>query len=135
MDTAEIIKSLYTKGNEWNHEKEYRLVYYRPQANELLWKVDGENVFLRAKVKKITFGLASEMDCHYAEALEFLLAYSNEHGGIIDITKCKLMRNKYQLEADKQFDIDNELRVVRVNNINKTITGTFDVYGGKYTVE
>ena len=134
MNTTEIIESLYKKGNEWNHEKEYRMVYYSPQANKSLWKVDGENVFLRAKVKKITFGLASEMDCRYADILEFLSQYNNGHGSIIDITKCKLMRNRYQLEPDKQFDIDNELRVLRANNnTNKTITGTFDVYGGRYT--
>lgn len=136
MSTTEVIESLYTKGNEWNHEKEYRLVYYAPQAEKHLWTIEGANVFLNARVRRITLGFASEMDSNYAGTLQYLSAYRGANKDTtIEVTKCKLMGNKYQLEADKQFDIENELKSIETGAGEKTITGTFKVYDGSYTIE
>lgn len=109
MSTLEVIESLYKKGNEWRHEKEYRLVYYEPTADKSLWKIDGEKVYLIAPVKRIIFGYAAEMDDKYQKMLEYIQDYNASHDQKIEVTKCRLMQTKYQLEADKQFDINAEL--------------------------
>lgn len=72
MDTNEVIESLYKKGNEWNIENEYRLVYHTPTADKKIWnRIRGEDIFLIAPVKQIIFGYAAEMDEHYPEMLEY----------------------------------------------------------------
>lgn len=109
MNSQEIIESLYTKGNEWNHEKEYRLVFYKPDANASEWKQDGDNVFLISNVKSIIFGVAAEMNENYITSLKQIKEFNDTHTRKIKVTKCKLKSNKYQLEADKQFDISSEL--------------------------
>ena len=116
MTTEQVIESLYKKGHEWRHEKEYRLVYHEPISDKKLWKKDGEDIFLLAPVKKIIFGYAAEMDDYYPQMLELLKQYNTEHKEIIETTKCRLMSNRYQLEGDKQFSLESELLSYKPTN-------------------
>ena len=113
MNTQEVIESLYKKGNEWSHEKEYRLVYHEPRAEKDSWKRIGENVFLIAPVKQIIFGFAAEMDEKYPEMLEYIRKYNDSNDQMIKVTKCKLKPNQYRLEEDKQFDLDEEIESLK----------------------
>jgi len=116
MTTEQVVESLYKKGYEWRHEKEYRLVYHGPTADKKLWKENGENVFLLAPVKKIIFGYTSEMDENYPRMLKFLKEYNAKHEEKIETTKCRLMSNRYQLEGDKQFSLEAELQSYKPTN-------------------
>ena len=109
MNNDEVLESLYKKGNEWAHENEYRIVYYQPSENKGLWKIKKDDVFLKASVKKIVFGYLAEKEDGYYEALEYLNKYNSKNEKNIEIAKCKMMKNKYQLEENKQFDIELEL--------------------------
>ena len=109
MSTKEVIESLYQKGNEWKHEKEFRIVFHESKANDPSWKRIDENIFLVAPVKKIVFGYLAEMDEKYVEMLEYIKEY-NQNNEPIEVTKCRLKNEKYQLAEDKQFDIDAELK-------------------------
>ena len=109
MNTQEVIESLYKKGNEWRHEKEFRIVYHKPTANPKLWKCESDDVYLIAPVKRIIFGVTSELDKHYKEALEYIKEYNENYKRKIEVSKCILMSKKYQLEADKQFDLISEI--------------------------
>lgn len=132
--TAEQIKeSLYRKGHEWQHENEFRLVYHEPTADKKLWKRDGDKVFLLAPVKRVIFGYAAEMDERYPEMLAYLKQFNESHEEKIEVTKCRLMGNKYQLEGDKQFDLEAELQIYPPTG-KQYRSGTFEVYDGKYTV-
>lgn len=118
MSLDEIFASLYCKGNEWSHENEYRAVYYKKKANDLYWNIVGDYVFLKAKVKSVTFGLFAERDLpRYKKALEILKQYG------IQAKKCKLRNDKYAIGEDRQFDIDVELErvteILEVNNSDK----------------
>ena len=116
MTTEQVIESLYKKGYEWRHEKEYRLVYHEPTSDKKIWKKDGEDIFLHAPVKKIIFGYAAEMDDYYPQMLDFLKQYNAEHENKIETTKCRLMSNRYQLEGDKQFSLEAELLSYKPTN-------------------
>lgn len=120
MDTDEVIDSLYKKGNEWSHEREYRLVYHETTADKKFWKRNGEDVFLIAPVKQIIFGYAAEVDEQYPEMLEYIKDYNeNEsHDQKIKVTKCRLKANQYRLEEDKQFDISAELESIRKTHLD-----------------
>ena len=107
MDSEEIIASLYTKGKEWIHEEEYRAVYFEPEANGSLWNKKSNEVYFRAPVVSVTFGLTAESNPDYLEALEYLRD-SGSTG--IEYSKCKLKKGQYQLYKDKQFNIDQEIR-------------------------
>lgn len=104
MENEEIISSLYTKGKEWSHEEEYRAVYYRPTADPLLWLIKDENIYYRANVVSVTFGLTAEYNSEYMKTLRFLKSYKS-----IECSKCKLKNGQYQLYKDKQFNIDLEI--------------------------
>lgn len=69
-----------------------------------------EKIYLKAPVKRVVFGLVAEMDNHYLETLEYLKNYNKTHKSAIDVTKCRLRSDKYQLEADKQFDLEGEIK-------------------------
>ena len=114
MTPAEVFESLYTKSKEWKHENEYRAAYYSESADENIWTiVDGE-VYLKAKVTKIVFGLFAEKDEKYICVLRKLreINQSREMNSIplIEVTKCRLNRNNYGLTEDKQFDYIKELK-------------------------
>ncbi len=118
MTTEQVVESLYKKGYEWRHEKEYRLVYHEPTSDKRLWKKIGADIFLIAPVKKIIFGYAAEMDEHYPQMLELLKQYNAEHEDKIETTKCRLMSNRYQLEGDKQFSVESELQSYKPTTIS-----------------
>jgi len=90
-------------------------------------------VFLKAQVKRVIFGLAAEMDFKYVKALEYLKDYNDSHTQKIEVTKCKLMSNKYQLEADKQFDLAAEIENVKTDpSKGRFKIGDSEVYDGSY---
>ena len=104
MSLEEVFSSLYRKGKEWKHENEFRAVYYTKNNDRSNWKADGDNVYLKATVRSVTFGLFSDRDLpRYKKALETLIY----HG--IEGKKCRLKNNKYALEDDRQFDLETEL--------------------------
>ena len=105
MSLDEVYASLYRKGKEWRHENEFRAVYYEKKYDKSLWNIIGENVFLKAPVKSVTFGLFADRDLQrYKKALEVLIRYG------IEGKKCKLRNNRYALEEDRQFDLEIELK-------------------------
>ncbi len=105
MSLEEVYDSLYRKGKEWRHENEFRAVFYKKRYDNSQWDVNGDNVFLKAPVKSVTFGLFADRDLgRYKNALEVLMRYG------IEGKKCKLKNNKYALEDDRQFDLEIELR-------------------------
>lgn len=135
MTTDEVIKSLYCKGNEWNHENEHRIVYHAGTTDETLWNHVGDDIFLIAPVKSIIFGIAADLDYKYIEALEYLREYNKLHQPVIQVSKCKLMSDKYQLELDKQFDLDSEIKAVKLDKRKKYKIGNSGVWGGKYRID
>ena len=68
-------------------------------------------MFLKAQVKRVVFGLLSEEDDKYLDMLKYLQKHNKDYGQI-EVAKCRLRRDKYQLEADKQFDIESEINEV-----------------------
>lgn len=113
MTLDEISSSLYRKGKEWEHENEYRAVFYKKMYDEDVWKLSEDNVYLKANVKSVTFGLFADNDLQrYKTALEILIKY-----GIVG-KKCRLKDNSYALEDDRQFDLAIELEKV-ISKINK----------------
>ncbi len=57
MTPKEIIQSLYKKGSEWKKEQEVRAVYYKPYADQMLWTNVGNDIYLKAPVVSVMFGL------------------------------------------------------------------------------
>ena len=114
MTLFQIYESLYSKGREWKHENEIRAVYYKKNFDRNLWIVDGSQIFLKAKVKSVIFGLLSEQDVErYGKALLVLKKYG------IDAKKCKLKKGEYKLVYDNQFDSEIELeRIKEILNQN-----------------
>ena len=105
MTPKEILQSLYSKGYEWKHEKEYRAVFFRKKYDKNVWDDFGEDIFLKAPIKSVTFGLLADKDVkNYLAALKVLSKHKN-----IEVKKCKLKGNEYALTHDKQFDFDIEL--------------------------
>ena len=103
MNNSEIIDSLYHKGYEWKHEKEYRAVYYS-EKHDNRWCIVGKNVFFRAKVKSVILGYRSQLANEYRETLEYLKEQD------VEISKCKLKNNRYEFYSNRQFDINLELK-------------------------
>ncbi len=114
MSMDEVYMSLYRKGKEWQHEKEYRAVYYKNDRNSI-WRINGNNVFLKVPVKSVMFGLFADRDLvRYKLALDTLKRYN------IEGRRCKLRNNKYEIEDNRQFNVDAELeRVNRIINQGK----------------
>ena len=114
MDVENIIESLYMKGNEWKHENEWRLVYYAETADDDIWKTDkngnAENVFLKAKVNGVLFGLMSERDEEYIKMLQYLSEYNVSHEETIEVSNVLLRKDRYELMKNKQFNIKYELK-------------------------
>lgn len=134
MSTDEVIESLYKKGNEWKHENEYRLVYHEGTAQKGIWKKEGDNIFLIAPVKRVIFGLSAVMNYKYVEALEYLKNYNATHAPEIIVTKCKQKNGTYQLDADKQFDLDAEIKIAKAYKGKKYQIGEAEIWGGKCEV-
>ena len=104
-------------------------------TDETLWNHVGDDIFLIAPVKSIIFGIAADLDYKYIEALEYLREYNKLHQPVIQVSKCKLMSDKYQLELDKQFDLDSEIKAVKLDKRKKYKIGNSGVWGGKYRID
>lgn len=104
MDKTEIRESLYTKGKEWEHENEVRAVWEKGVVSDR-WKVNGDDVFLKAKVVSICFGVMAEYTDGYKKALEYLKTYNmwHEKRDVIDVKKVMLRTDKYGLMKDPQY--------------------------------
>ena len=111
MNEEQIIKCLYRKSAVWMHEHEYRLVYCSENSREDYWKREGDNVYLKAQVKRVIFGLFADKDYTYANMLEYLLKY-NAGPNRIEISKYRLKEGCYKLEADDSFDINEEYKSI-----------------------
>lgn len=113
MGIAEIIEALKHKGKEWEHENEYRAIYYAPnENNSSVWieKGSSTNVFLRLPVKSVTFGIYAHKNDGYTDAIELILDYNKRTGKKVLIQKVKKSPSMYKLIEDKQYDITSELK-------------------------
>ena len=134
MSPKEVCNDLYRAGKEWEHENEYRAVYYERDCDKDIWKILDHDIYLKATVKSVTFGLYASEDKLYGQSLELLQKYK------ITGAKCQLRSDKYELTEDPQFDIEAEIdsmkeregdtkhkEDIRVNitNIYGTIQGDF----------
>lgn len=109
----ELVENLYYKGSEWDREKEFRAVYYSDNANGNFWKVTDKSIFLKARVKSVTFGLSPVVNIDYKLALQLLIKIKKNNPNDIAIRKCKLQSSRYGLEFDKQFKPEKELAKVK----------------------
>lgn len=122
MDNDELVEALYTKGKEWEHEKEWRAVWYSDfQYKDGVWKRDGDNLFLNARVKAVTFGLAAIKNPEYEDALKYLLDYNANHTEQIRIQKCKVALYKYAIKIDGQFKAQKELERLKIVNKDNNV--------------
>ncbi len=110
MNGAEIIESLYHKGKEWEHENEFRAVYYETRDGKKdYWRRIGDRVFFQLKIKSITFGVLSHEDQMYFDSLRLINKLANDGNPGIEIKKLIKSNDRYQLILDKQYDIQHEL--------------------------
>ena len=108
MTPKEICEDLYNVGKEWEHENEYRAVFYKRNYNKSVWNVLDDRIYLKAKVKAVTFGLFAEENVElYLKCLELLKRNS------ITTKKCRIRSSKYELTDDPQFDIESEIEKVK----------------------
>ena len=108
MTPDEICADLYKMGKEWDFENEYRAVFYKRNFNNSIWNVFGENVYLNAKVKSVTFGLyADDNTTLYRKCLELLKNNS------IAVKKCRIRTDKYEIYEDPQFDLEQEMERIK----------------------
>ena len=107
MGGERLIDSLYTKAYEWGHEKEYRAIYYRPEADYRRWRTceDG-NVYLKAEAKAVIFGL--EVDFAGVHCQRFLRFVRDNYPNLM-MKQCMLSESSYSIRWDKQFDYLNEI--------------------------
>lgn len=113
MSISEIIEVLKHKGKEWEHENEYRSIYYAPnEKNSPVWieKGSSTNIFMKLPVKSVTFGLNSQKDASYIDAIELIFEHNKKTGSNVFIQKVKKSPSKYELIDNKQFDVNAELR-------------------------
>ena len=105
MSPLEIREDLYKRGIEWKHENEYCAVFYRASYDKDAWSICNENeVFLKAKVKSVMFGLyAEDLYDDYLKALRIIKEYG------IEAKKCRIKPGEYRISPDPQFDIDAEI--------------------------
>lgn len=123
MDSNELLTALYNKSDEWKHENERRAVWDAGLTYpDGVWNIDDPNdpsvVYLNARVKAVTFGVAAISNPNYQTGLEYLLNYNKAHKEQIKIHKCKCSRKTYRLEYDSQFDPNKELRRLKKMGIN-----------------
>lgn len=111
MKNDNIVEYLMSKGKEWAYEKEMRAVYYS-DSNEKYWIKKGNEVYLRAKVKGIIFGLYSDREDEYLDSLKLIKDYNDELDCEIEVKKCMLSRKKYEIILDPQFDYKEEIKKI-----------------------
>lgn len=111
MNKKEARDSLYTKGNNWKLEKEYRAIYDEKGKNPKRWikSKDKDKVFYRAPVVEVRLGTESYRSDLYERVLEYLAQYNKKHNNQIKVSSCLLSHDKYAVEEDRQFDFLREL--------------------------
>jgi len=114
MQPKEIFDSLYKKSKEWEHENEYRAVYYSGENDDYdIWKLDGSKIFLKAPVRKVIFGVAVSNDnSEYKKVLSYIRNYNENVGDYerIMVSKMYLLDNKYELSEDPQYDYERVMK-------------------------
>lgn len=115
LSPEELVRSLYFKGSEWKYESEARAVWCKSdeaKSHTNAWAQVDDNIYLKAEVVRVTFGLLSERaNEEYHKALSFLKQVNSTRplDRQIEVCKCRLKNNQYQLVADKQFSYLMEL--------------------------
>lgn len=110
MTSNEIVESLYKKSKEWNHENEYRAVYYKDSDNNAMWSLKDEEIYLKAKPTKIMLGLLAEKDDYYKFALDYIKDFNQKNlQKQISVTKCALNTRNYGIQENRQFDYLREI--------------------------
>ena len=104
MSGDEIYENLYKKAYEWKHENETRIAYYTPKADKKLWKVIDNNIFFKAPVSKVMFGMRVDMnEDNIRQLLTFLKETNDKNDDNIKVVKCMLENKRYALKENKQF--------------------------------
>lgn len=114
LSSSEVASSLKTKGAEWSYEKEIRAVWVEGEGTNAWAKNSDGDIFLRGKVKQITFGIRSGTAKEYLDTLKYL---RNVNEGMdeedrIEIAKCQLSADRYELQRDKQFNYLREIESI-----------------------
>lgn len=108
-NASEIKTSLLQKGKEWEHEKEYRAVYYSKDIDNSMWRIVGDNFFYDdATVTRVTFGALAYKSEHYMAAINYLIEYNKTATKKIEVKKLILRNDRYELVNDNQFDYLDE---------------------------
>ncbi len=111
MSPTEIVEDLYHKGKEWEHENEYRAVYYEQSAKKETWNIYKNEVYLNARVTEVIFGLKVNTGyTGYLELLAKIKEYNESHVDQIAVKKLILKSNKYELCEDRQYDYKEILK-------------------------
>lgn len=104
MTGEEIRYNLYKKAHEWRHENEIRIAYYAPIADKKLWKVIGNNVFFKATVSKVMFGMRTDENADNVQRLlVFLKEMNHKNDANIQVVRCMLDNTRYALKENKQY--------------------------------
>lgn len=131
MSEERTIECLYRKSEVWKNEHEYRLVYCSENCKEKYWDRERDVVYLKAKAKRIIFGLFSDKDFKYDYMIDYLMK-NNVGTNRIEISKYRIKEGCYQLEVDSTFDIKEEYK-----NIGKKRPrfkyGRVSLYDGSYS--
>lgn len=124
MSQDEIIDNLLVKGHEWSNEKEYRYVWSEDADNDVNWKHNNTDIFLKSKIKEVRFGVNAEHNPNYISALKVLKEYNKrcENDEEIKVSRCILSTEKYGLVVDKQWDYIEELKML----CNKSKKGKYE---------
>ncbi len=118
LGEKEVIESLFIKGDEWSHEKEWRAVCHLPDADRSIWIIQDtlpQNVYLNLRVKSITFGLFAEQDEErYRKSLLAIDKYNRQHHTKVQVKKVMMDNDKYELRRNYQFNFEKELTRIKL---------------------
>ncbi len=111
MNPQQLYESLYYKSKEWKDEREIRAVYYSEYDKEKknIWNNINGEIYLKANVKKVVFGLQADKDDNYLVALRLLKEYNENHNEQIEVKKCILNQNNYGITESSQYNYLKEL--------------------------
>lgn len=119
LDESQLFNALYTKGSEWEHENEWRIVYKDKEHVSEYWNtLENNDIYFKAKVKKIYLGaLSSKDELSYLDCLEKIKYINEKSNNQIEVNKMMLSNKKYQLVIDKQFDYLQEIKELKKTKI------------------
>lgn len=109
-NSDEIKNMLMEKGKEWEHENEYRAVFYANDPDNSMWKKVKNEIFYKAPVTKITFGVLAEKNDAYIDAIEYLSKYNKGTKNKIEVAKLILRTDRYELIPDPQYKYEDALK-------------------------